>query len=451
MAAHATIAGGYEQPSATLARSVAAAIPMLLLAYNVLVWPLLYAVPVYTSTFAYSAPDAGPGSFLLTKIYIPTLFFVSLLAFLNAPSAISPRQKNLIVWLGIFLALGALSAQWSLDSAYTLKKAVYQALLCATVAMSVFTARDPRRILLFIFGLFVVAILANLVAVATRPPGPIGHEGIYDHKNTLGSTMGLAFMVCLYIVASWRGALRLVAIAAALACIFLLIKSESKTAIGLAALAPLFGTLLYLLARRLRISPLAAILFGLAMTVAVYFLVSRLFGFDTSDVLLFLFHDATFTGRTQIWAFVWDHIKERPLLGHGYQGFWGIPNSPKYRAELPFIAKMAHGHNGVLDTILNSGVVGLVLYLILIAKILRSCGNLAARGASLSWFYIAIMFYLLCSNLMESLLLLSEDAEDIVFLLVGFLAAAGPVAATVASPVAPSQLGLAAPPMEAAQ
>ena len=448
MSAQATTAGDYELPSATLARSVATAIPMLLLAYTVLIWPLLYAEPVYTSTFAYSAPDAGPGSFLLTKIYIPALFVIALLAFANAPADISPRQKNLVVWLGIFLALGAASTLWSLDGAFTLKKAIYQTLLCATVAMAVFTARDPRRILLLIFGLFVVAILANLFAVATRPPSPIGYEGIYDHKNTLGSTIGIAFMVSLYVLVSARGALRLVAVAAALACIFLLVKSESKTALGLAALAPLCGTLLYLLARWLRVSPLAAILFGLGMTVAVYFLASRLFGFDTSDVLLFLFNDATFTGRTQIWAFVWDHIKERPLLGHGYQGFWGIPNSPKYRAELPFIAKMAHGHNGILDTILNSGVVGLVLYLILIAKILRSCGNLAGRSASLSWFYIAVMFYLLCSNLMESLLLLSEDAEDILFLLVGFLAVAASFVAPAARPLAAPGPSAAEPLME---
>jgi len=446
-----TTADPCELPSVKLARSVAATIPMLLLAYTVLVWPLLYAEPVFTSTFAYSAPEPGAGSFLLTKIYIPALFLIALLAFAHAPVEISRRQKNLIIWLGVFLAFGALSTLWSLDSAYTLKKAIYQTLLCATVAMSVFTARDPRRILLVIFSLFVVAILANLMAVATRPPSPIGYEGIYDHKNTLGSTIGLAFMVSLYVLLSARGALRLVAVAAAFACIVLLIKSESKTAIGLAALAPLFGTLLYLTARWLRISPLVAILFGLCMTVAVYFLVSRLFGFDTSDVLLFLFHDATFTGRTQIWAFVWEHIQQRPLLGHGYQGFWGIPNSPKYRAELPFIAKMAHGHNGVLDTILNTGVVGLVLYLIVIAKILRNCGNLAIRGAVLSWFYIAVMFYLLCSNLMESLLLLSEDAEDIVFLLVGLLAAAGPVAAPAARPVASPRLDQAMPSTEGAR
>ena len=44
-------------------------------------------------------------------------------------------------------------------------------------------------------------------------------------------------------------------------------------------------------------SPLAAILFGLLATVPIYLLASRLFRFDLSDVLLFFFNDATFTGR----------------------------------------------------------------------------------------------------------------------------------------------------------
>ncbi len=109
-------------------------------------------------------------------------------------------------------------------------------------------------------------------------------------------------------------------------------KSESKTAIGLAALAPLCGSVLYVLARWLRISPVASIVFGLCAAVSMYFITSRFFGFDTSDILQFVFNDATFTGRTQIWAFVWDHIKDRPILGHGYQGFWQIPDSPKFRA-----------------------------------------------------------------------------------------------------------------------
>ncbi len=422
MSAEATFTPPQVLPSTALARSVAAAIPMLLIAYTLLIWPLAYATPAYTATSAFQAPDAEGGPFALTRIYIPILFLMSLAAFLMVRPPVPSLQKNLLGWFGVFLAFAVVSAAWSLDPTFTLRKSLYQALIVLTVFMSVLTAGDTRRVLSFIFGLMIVVLLANLAAVATRPPSPIGHAGIYTHKNSLGAAIALVFMFTLYFLFSGRRAVRVVAFVAALACVFLLLKSESKTAIGLAALAPLCGVLLYLLARWLLVSPLVAILFGLCMTVATYLLASRLFGFDTSDVLLFLFHDATFTGRTQIWAFVWDYIKERPILGYGYQGFWGIPNSPKFRAELPFIASMAHGHNGFLDTILTEGVVGFTLYLIVIGKVVRRCGMIAGRSASLSWFCLSILVLLGCSNLMESELLVSENASDMMFILIAFLA-----------------------------
>ncbi len=289
----------------------------------------------------------------------------------------------------MFFAYCALSSLWSLDPAYTLRKAAYQTLLCGTIAMSVFTSRDPRRILALVFALFIVTVLANLAAVLTRPPGPIGYEGIYSHKNSLGSAVALIFLFALYFVISTKGGMRLVAMTTAAACVFLLFKSESKTAMGLARLAPLAGVLLYVLARWLRVSPLVAILFGLSATVAAYFLISRLFGFDSSDLLLFVFNDATFTGRTDIWSFVWDHIQQRPLLGYGYQGFWGIPASPKLDAEPAFIAGMAHGHNGFLDAVLNVGIIGAALSIIPIVKIIRSCGRIdRPRGAPVLALYL---------------------------------------------------------------
>ena len=420
MSAEATLAPPHGLPSTALARSVAAAIPMLLVAYTLLIWPLAYATPAYTGAFDAPSPEGGP--FALTRIYIPILFLMSLVAFLKVRPPVPGLQKSLLGWFGVFLAFAVLSAAWSLDPTFTLRKSLYQVLIVLTVFMSVLTAGDTRRVLSFLFALMLVVVLANLGAVATRPPSPIGHPGIYTHKNSLGAAIALVFMFTLYFMLSGTRIVRVVALGAALACVFLLVKSESKTAMGLAALAPLCGVLLYLLARWLMVSPLVAILFGLCTTVATYLLASRLFGFDTSDVLLLLFHDSTFTGRTQIWAFVWDFIKQRPLLGYGYQGFWGIPNSPKFRAELPFIATMAHGHNGFLDTILTEGVVGFALYLIVIGKVIRRCGMIAGRSGGLSWFYLSVLVLLGCSNLMESELLVSENASDMMFILIAFLA-----------------------------
>jgi exopolysaccharide production protein ExoQ len=433
MSAEATLSSHHALPSTALARSVAAAVPMLMIAYTLLVWPLLYATPAITQISAFQAPDADSAPFALTRAYVLILFLVSLATFLRVRPPVLGLQKNLLGWLGVFLAFAVLSAAWSLDPSYTLRKSLYQLVIVLTIFMAVLAAGDTRRILSLIFALMLVVVLANLEAVATRPPSPIGHAGIYTHKNSLGAAIALVFVFMLYFMLSGRRMTRVVALVASLACLFLLVKSESKTAIGLAALAPLCGVFLYLLVRWLRVSPLVAILFGLCVTVAVYLITSRLFGFDMSDILLVLFGDATFTGRTQIWAFVLDYIKQRPILGYGYQGFWGIPDSPKFRAELPFIASMAHGHNGFLDTILTEGVVGFALYLIIVGKVIRRCGMIAGRSASLAWFYLSILVMLCCSNLMESELLVSENASDMMFIILGFLAST-PLVGAVAVP-----------------
>ena len=36
-----------------------------------------------------------------------------------------------------------------------------------------------------------------------------------------------------------------------------------------------------------------------------------------------LLSDPTFTGRDEIWRFALDHIAERPVVGFGFQAFWG--------------------------------------------------------------------------------------------------------------------------------
>ena len=96
------------------------------------------------------------------------------------------------------------------------------------------------------FALCIVTVLANLANVMTRPPGPIGHEGIYSHKNTLGAVMALLFLFALYFLISTKGAARLVAMAIAAACIFLLFESESKTAIELSFIVPVVGELFFI-------------------------------------------------------------------------------------------------------------------------------------------------------------------------------------------------------------
>ena len=62
--------------------------------------------------------------------------------------------------------------------------------------------------------------------------------------------------------------------------------------------------------------------------------------------------DETLTGRSFLWDYLVPYARQKPFLGHGFGGFW----TDKMRE-----ATSSHAHNGYLDTILNTGFVGLLL------------------------------------------------------------------------------------------
>jgi O-antigen ligase len=83
------------------------------------------------------------------------------------------------------------------------------------------------------------------------------------------------------------------------------------------------------------------------------------------ELVNWLLSDPTFTGRTEIWRFALDHIAERPLVGFGYQAFWGtseLVNAWNYLASWGYRASDAH--NGFLNVAVMTGLVGLAASLV---------------------------------------------------------------------------------------
>jgi O-antigen ligase len=86
----------------------------------------------------------------------------------------------------------------------------------------------------------------------------------------------------------------------------------------------------------------------------------------SDDLVTVVGRDTTFTGRTYIWPIVLDAVWQRPLLGFGY-----------YAATADFIRPLllggvgaADAHNGYLDVLLGTGIVGLVSLLFCISSVL---------------------------------------------------------------------------------
>jgi len=70
------------------------------------------------------------------------------------------------------------------------------------------------------------------------------------------------------------------------------------------------------------------------------------------DISSALGRDSTLTGRSAIWGYLVPLALSRPILGHGWVGFW----TKETRESFYFFP----AHNGYLETILATGFVGLL-------------------------------------------------------------------------------------------
>ncbi len=399
-------------------------LPALVVAYPLLVWPLVYAVPVVDATTGLAVAPTAVGDYLLNKLYFPPLFMVAVLNFFCNRQLVTGSMRVFVASLGLLLAFCLLSALWSLAPDITVRRAVLEIIICATLVLAVMSTPRPIELLTPVFWLMMVVVAVNLAVVLSRAAGPIGHEGIYSHKNSLGGSAGLAIVVCLYFLSCGSKAWRAAAVLTIAASFFLLDQSRSKTAMALAILSPVIALYFYFVCGICRIPLLIAIVTSIAAAILGILVAGAIMDWNIDDVSLWLFNDKTFTGRTFIWQFTIERIQERPWLGYGYSAFWDIgPQSPKFKAP-NFIALMAHAHNGYLGFMLETGIVGFLMLVVFLGVAMNCIGRTVELRPSFFIFGTSLASYGLLANLMEADLLVPMSQTTMLLPLVSGAAAA---------------------------
>lgn len=191
--------------------------------------------------------------------------------------------------------------------------------------------------------------------------------GLYTHKNSLGQFMLGNAVINL---ALWRLKKdKLVLFGLSLA-ILLIILSRSTTSLILLPLAFIFPVLQQFMHKSAKIQYVVFVLVFISI-IAVAFI-----GISAENVIVDLTgKDLTFTGRVGLWDMATTRIMEKPLLGYGYGAFWlgEIGESGKINALLELTYDTAH--NGYLDLALDLGIIGLLLYLIIMLTYLVNFFN----------------------------------------------------------------------------
>ncbi|VWX61096.1 O-antigen ligase [Burkholderiales bacterium 8X] len=212
-----------------------------------------------------------------------------------------------------------------------------------------------------------LVLIANYLAVAIVPDWAIhqydaGDEnlggtwrGVLMHKNNAGAMC--AFTILFFGIDARRVPF-LLKIAIMCAAMFFLFKTGSKTSLVVVGISYVSG-LLYLAYNRYYknlIYLLLGLLVAITLTSGLYFASELIDAFNNPQTL---------TGRVQIWHPLVQYWKQNWLTGSGFGSFWDIGTLRLVAQYLPvgseWVADVVSGHNGYLDILVQTGIIGLIL------------------------------------------------------------------------------------------
>jgi O-antigen ligase len=360
----------------------------------------LLLVFIYPFFFAISGIDPtlplADQSEVKTVYYLRLAFPLSSLAIASMYRGLGsflPLPRAIMIYLMICLA----STIWSVDPYDTLKFTASLLLYILAVAATCH-ALNMEVVCKIIVKVLAFLILASVVmAVAVPKYGThqlvddfegihVGHwRGVFIHKNLLGeaAAIGLfSFMFFRRLMDASFG-FRLMCIIAAITCLIF-----AKSAGAWVAVCVML--VYYWVIRAVPASGSLLLLIIIGVSAMAY----ASFIFFGADLVAVVGRDATLTGRTEIWPIVLDAVWQKPLLGFGYyaaaQDFMG----PILDASVG----IRYTHNGYLDVLLGTGIVGLVSLLFCILSVLvTGIGRVKTSAGSEAECFMLLLTFLIVS------------------------------------------------------
>jgi O-antigen ligase len=248
---------------------------------------------------------------------------------------------------------------------------------------------------------------------------PYGWKGIFYHKNGLGMFGLFGITLCPAFIRSkiarvpWRTVFGL--------CCLLVVGSNSMTALLLSAAAVFLWLCVFTYRSRfyagfiaLTISSMIATAVGIWMYLSGN--IVALFGL--------LGKDATLTGRTLLWKLALYAVRQNPWIGYGYRAFWlGKDYGPAAEYMGHYASYLSSSHNGYIDLLLDTGVVGAVLVVLVFAVIFRrllvNLASSVSRDPYLLW-PLVFLVILLLRNFVEADLLVQNNLAWVFVAAFGF-------------------------------
>ncbi len=276
------------------------------------------------------------------------------------------QQKPLIIFV-IYCAITLLWSTYKLASVYE-----FSLMLFATMVASYFVTRFPsKKVLRIIYYFGVVSAILSVVLLFLLPDYSRlnnvvfngAWRGVFWHRNHMGSLM--AFFSTLYLfdmVGNWKKWKRFwVSLVLFVTSTVLVFGSWSATGIIIFFVlnAHLILALLWIRFREKLTRKHYLILLGVSLVLILGMLL------NLNLIFGLLKRSSTLTGRTPIWEDMLVNLwPVRPLFGYGFGAIW---NQEYYRVLIQTRHQWAYevffGDNGFIDLLLNTGLIGLGLFL----------------------------------------------------------------------------------------
>ena len=320
---------------------------------------LLYGLPNEWIRTYYGVQ--GTKSALL--FYTPVLMLALLFGLQRSAAFFRALAVEPFIPLLLFWALA--STVWSTDLATTFRQTIAWG-LATTFAYYAVTRFDLREILRLTAWSMLFGTALNLIFVtALRRYGVVldpfdftksGWKGITSNKNSLGQ-FSAAAAVILWMARRSLVRFRALYTIGAIVNVFVVIRADAKT--SLVALIGTGALMIVFRAFRAQKQLFGVVVIGLLVSgVVVLMLV-----LNNRDTLASgVGRSGDLTGRTALWDDLVPAVKERPIQGHGWGGFWGDFFSPAGEIWVEHTWMPPDAHNLLLQVALDLGLVGVFLY-----------------------------------------------------------------------------------------
>lgn len=366
---------GRAFPGATLL----AMLPALAIFYVAVVLPLL----------------PGEGKERVINILIwPVAALLTLILILKNSARIDRRffLSLPIMSLIAYLVFAAASVAWAYSPDYAFSRLVVQVLAVIIVVGPFALPISVRSTIPGIHLCYAIAFAVSAVYVLTTPPSPLGHTGYFTHKQELGLLGAVGIIVSSHelLCRGWRRLGGLITLGLGF---WLVLQSESKSALAFALVALVCSWLILFVCKRTRLTP--------AIVVAGVVFASLLVNNPIERLGYRLYGDPTITGRTGIWEFIEYQISHRAWFGWGFHSYYFVPNSP-HNAAPGYIREMPSSHSGYLELKLETGRIGYWIFLVFIYSSLHLLERVRRIDPVRAWYFLSVQLFAVLINLLDS-------------------------------------------------